>query len=161
MSSPPAPGGSSLPFKTPRLSTALYFQIFFSFLGKYPPKPRAQYTHQAEKLIVASTHSFFPHYSSWRDRIRFTLLFGIATSVELFQARLLKSTAQLIHGSQFDVVQANTVLENVFKVAIASKDVALRLGPGLLHTLVERQREQVAGIQILISSVKVRTIPPP
>ncbi len=61
--------------------------------------------------------------SSWRDRIQFTVLFGIATSVELFQARLFKSTAQHLYGGQFDVVQANLVLENVFQDAIASSDV--------------------------------------
>lgn len=53
------------------------------------------------------------------------------------------------------MVQANSVLESVFKAAIAARDVTLRLGPGLLETFVERQREQVAGIQVLVSSVKV------
>lgn len=74
--------------------------------------------------------------------------------MQLFQARLLKSTAQHLYGGQFDVVQANSVLESVFKAAIAAKDVALRLGPDLLGNLVERQREQVAGIQVFVSSVK-------
>lgn len=96
--------------------------------------------------------------NSWRDRLQFTLLFGIATSVELFQARLLKSTAQHLFGGQFDVVQASAVLDSVFKAGVAHADVMLRLGPTLLRGLIERQQEQVAGIQAFISSLKVGTI---
>lgn len=56
------------------------------------------------------------------------------------------------------MVQAKTVLESVFRVAVAAADVPLRLGPDLLDSLVERQREQVAGIQVFVSSVKVSRI---
>ena len=83
------------------------------------------------------------------------MLFGIATSVELFQARLLKSTARQLFGAKFDVVQADLVLDNVFKTAIAGTQATLRLGPTLLKSLLERQRDQVAGIRVFISSIKV------
>lgn len=82
------------------------------------------------------------------------MLFGIATSVELFQARLLKSTASQLHGAQFDVVQANSVLESVIKSAVAGTQASLRIGPSLLRSLVERQQSQVAGVQVFISSLK-------
>ncbi|KAK5654986.1 hypothetical protein OQA88_6745 [Cercophora sp. LCS_1] len=93
-------------------------------------------------------------FHSWQDRIQFSMLFGIATSVELFQARLLKSTARHLYGGQFDVVQADSVLESVFKAAVAGSQAMLRLGPSLLRSLVERQKDQVAGIQVFISSLK-------
>ncbi|KAL2256829.1 hypothetical protein VTK26DRAFT_1064 [Humicola hyalothermophila] len=93
-------------------------------------------------------------FHSWRDRIRFDLLFGIATSVELFQARLLKSTARQLYGAQFDVVQANSVLESVIKSAVAGTQARLRIGPSLLRSLVDRQHDEVAGIQAFISSLK-------
>ncbi len=92
--------------------------------------------------------------SSWRDRIHFDVLFGVATSVELFQARLLKSTARQLYGAQFDVVQANSVLESVVKSAVAGSQASLRIGPSLLRSLVERQRDEVAGIQEFVSSLK-------
>lgn len=95
------------------------------------------------------------HCSSWKDRIHFTLLFGIATSVELFQARLLKSTSQSLYGVQFDVVQMSSILESVFKCAIAHESCPLKLGPVFLNSLVERQQSQVAGIQVFISSLHV------
>lgn len=94
-------------------------------------------------------------FSSWLDRIPFTLLFGVATSVELFQARLLKSTCQLLYGDQFDVEQSTSIVEKIFKTAVAHADAPLRLGPSLLQSLLERQRDQVAGIPVFVSSLKV------
>lgn len=94
--------------------------------------------------------------SSWRPRIPFTLLFGVATSVELLQARLLKSACRQIYGGQFDDVQTDIILESVFKGAVAAIDVPLRLGAPLLRWMLDRQRDQVAGIQSFISSIKVR-----
>ncbi|KAK3354163.1 origin recognition complex subunit 3 N-terminus-domain-containing protein [Neurospora tetraspora] len=93
-------------------------------------------------------------FHSWQGRIQFSVLFGIATSVELFQARLLKSTARQLFGAKFDVVQADLVLDNVFKSAIAGTQATLRLGPTLLRRLLDRQRDQVAGIRVFISSIK-------
>ncbi|KAI1143434.1 origin recognition complex subunit 3 N-terminus-domain-containing protein [Hypoxylon sp. FL0543] len=93
-------------------------------------------------------------FNSWLDRIPFVLLFGVATSVELFQARLLKSTCQCLYGDQFDVEQSASIIEKIFKAAIAHSDVPLRLGPSLVHSLLERQRDQVSSIPVFVSSLK-------
>ncbi|KAM0280724.1 hypothetical protein ACHAQH_003894 [Verticillium albo-atrum] len=93
-------------------------------------------------------------FKSWLSDIPFTLLFGVATSVELFQARLLKSTCQLLYGAQFDVVQTTTILEQIFKPSVAGADISLRLGSSLLQSLIDRQHEQVASIQSFLSSLK-------
>ncbi|OAA49466.1 origin recognition complex subunit [Metarhizium rileyi] len=93
-------------------------------------------------------------FHSWRPRIPFTLLFGIATSVELLQTRLLKSACRLIYGAQFDAAQAGNILETVFKGAVAAADVPLIVGAPLLRSMLDRQYEQVAGIQSFISSLK-------
>ncbi|KAK3693833.1 origin recognition complex subunit 3 N-terminus-domain-containing protein [Podospora appendiculata] len=93
-------------------------------------------------------------FHSWHDRIHFSVLFGVATSVDLFQQRLLKATAQQLYGAQFDVVQADSVLESVFMGAVAGSRAALRLGPSLLQSLLERQKDQVAGVHNFISSLK-------
>ncbi|OAA64848.1 origin recognition complex subunit [Cordyceps fumosorosea ARSEF 2679] len=114
-------------------------------------------THNCDQIFVAFQDSegfdssllsdLIPLLSSWRPRIPFTLLFGVATSVELLQARLLKSACRQIYGGQFDDVQADTILESVFKGAVAASDVPLRLGAPLLRWMLDRQRDQVAGIQ--------------
>ncbi|KAK7951417.1 uncharacterized protein PG986_007145 [Apiospora aurea] len=93
-------------------------------------------------------------FSSWLDRIPFKLLFGVATSVELFQARLLKSTCQLLYGRQFDVEQADTIVEKIFKTAVAHVDAPLRIGPVSLQMVLGRQRDQAAGVPIFVSSLK-------
>ncbi|OTA96972.1 hypothetical protein M434DRAFT_392418 [Hypoxylon sp. CO27-5] len=93
-------------------------------------------------------------FSSWLDRIPFALLFGVATSVELFQARLLKSTCQCLYGDQFDVEQSASIIEKIFKAAIAHSEVPLRLGSSLVHSLLERQRDQVSSIPVFVSSLK-------
>lgn len=92
---------------------------------------------------------------SWSDRITFALIFGIATSIDLFQARLLKSACRYLYGEQFDVALSSTILSRILKVAVAATEVAVRIGPVLLSMLLERQRGQVAGIEAFISSLKV------
>lgn len=79
----------------------------------------------------------------------------MATSVDLFQARLLKSTCQLLRGRQFDVEQADTIVEKIFKTAVAHVDAPLRIGPASLQMILSRQRDQAAGIPVFVSSLKV------
>lgn len=52
----------------------------------------------------------------------------------------------------------SSILESVFKCAVAHEDCSLKLGPVFLSTLVERQQNEVAGIQAFISSLKVRAL---
>ena len=75
--------------------------------------------------------------------------------MDLLQARLLKSSCSLIYGAQFDVVQTGAILEAVFKAAVAGTDVAIKLGPHVLREMLDRQHDQVAGIQAFTSSLKV------
>ncbi|KAF4465306.1 origin recognition complex subunit 3 [Fusarium albosuccineum] len=93
-------------------------------------------------------------FNSWRPRIPFTLLFGIATSVELLQARLLKSACQMIYGAQFDVIQTSAILETVFKASVAAADAPILLGTSLLRSMLDRQHDQVSGIQTFTMSLK-------
>lgn len=51
-------------------------------------------------------------------------------------------------------MQTETILETVFKTAVAAADVPLQLGGPLLRSMLDRQRDQVAGIQAFISSLK-------
>ncbi|OAA63681.1 origin recognition complex subunit [Niveomyces insectorum RCEF 264] len=95
---------------------------------------------------------------AWRDRIPFVLLFGVATSVDLFHARLPKQAAHRLAASPshscFDVAPSAAVLDRLVRRAVAAADVPLRLGPNLLRTMAERQDEQVAGISVFSDSLK-------
>ena len=93
--------------------------------------------------------------SSWSDRISFVLLFGIATSVELFQEKLSKETIRQLDGSTFDVQQVD--VEDVFK-AFQSEQPALWVGPGLSRLILQRQKDYIPSQSTFMNSLKVRTV---
>lgn len=90
--------------------------------------------------------------SSWNDRISFVLLFGIATSVELFQEKLSGDTIRLLDGSAFDVQQVD--IEDVFK-AFQFEQSTLWVGPGLSRLILQRQKDYIQSHSTFINSVKV------
>ncbi|KAI1820245.1 origin recognition complex subunit 3 N-terminus-domain-containing protein [Xylaria intraflava] len=92
--------------------------------------------------------------SSWLNRIPFAFLFGVATSVELFETRLLKSTCQSLYGNKFDVEQTASIIDKIFKTVVAHSETPILLGPNFVGSLLERQREQVASIPDFIRSLK-------
>ena len=93
--------------------------------------------------------------SAWRDRIPFTLLFGVATSIENLQAKLTRKAIRCIEGRRFDVVQAENALEQAFGV-LRDEYNRLWLGAGLSFALLSRQRDHIQSLQALIDSVQVR-----
>ncbi|RDW74056.1 hypothetical protein BP5796_07498 [Coleophoma crateriformis] len=94
------------------------------------------------------------HISSWRDRIPFVLLFGIATSVDLFHDRLSRRATRCVFGAQFDVEQTSSIVERVFTKVVISADARLRLGSALVSSLMERQYDHVQSVQAFIAALK-------
>ncbi|APA06906.1 hypothetical protein sscle_02g016760 [Sclerotinia sclerotiorum 1980 UF-70] len=93
-------------------------------------------------------------FGSWLDRIPFVLLFGIATSVDLFQERLSRVATRSLHGAQFDVEQTSSILETIFLKVIAASDAPIKLGPGILSSLMERQNDHVQSVQAFVGALK-------
>lgn len=83
------------------------------------------------------------------------LLFGIATSVELFQEKLSRETIRYLDGTAFDVQQAD--VEDIFK-AFQSRKPALWTGPGLGRMLLQRQNDYVQSHSSFVNSLKVTKI---
>lgn len=96
-------------------------------------------------------------FNSWRNRIPFILLFGIATSVELFNERLSRAASRCLHGAQFDVEQTSSLLERIFLKAVAGVDTPLRLSSSVVSSLIERQYDHVQSVQSFITALKVDT----
>jgi origin recognition complex subunit 3 len=94
--------------------------------------------------------------SSWLDRIPFVILFGIATSVDLFHERLSRNASRCLCGVQFDVEQTSLILERLFQKAIAGFKAPLRLGPVLVSNLIERQHDHIQSVQAFNAALKVR-----
>jgi origin recognition complex subunit 3 len=93
--------------------------------------------------------------SSWLDRIPFILLFGIATSVELFHERLSRAASRCLHGVQFDVEQTSSLLERIFQKAVAGAGAPIRLSAAVVSNLIERQQDHVQSVQSFIAALKV------
>ncbi|KAI9857506.1 MAG: hypothetical protein M1824_004766 [Vezdaea acicularis] len=105
-------------------------------------------------LLAELVQTFY----SWLDRIPFVLLFGIATSLDIFHEKLPRSAIQLMKGEQFDVERAEESLERIFyeindPVDFGDQNV-LRLGPSLSKLLLTRQREDIQSVQSFVSSLK-------
>lgn len=89
------------------------------------------------------------------DRIPFVLLFGIATSVELFHERLSRAASRCLHGAQFDVEQTSSLLERIFQKAVAGSEAPVRLSAAVVSSLMERQQDHVQSVQSFIAALKV------
>ena len=56
--------------------------------------------------------------SSWLDRLPFVLLFGIATSAESFEDRLLGKSLRYLEGQKFDVTQSDEIVEKLDRKSV-------------------------------------------
>lgn len=83
------------------------------------------------------------------------LLFGIATSVELFQEKLSRETIRYLDGTAFDVQQVD--VEDIFK-AFQSGQTTLWTGPGLSRILLQRQNDYIQSHSSFVNSLKVTKI---
>lgn len=82
------------------------------------------------------------------------LLFGVATSIELFQEKLSKDTIRYLDGSAFDVRQAD--VEDIFK-AFQVEQTTLWVGPELSRAILDRQKDYIHSHSTFVNSLKVPT----
>ncbi|KAI9836170.1 MAG: hypothetical protein M1837_003433 [Sclerophora amabilis] len=92
-------------------------------------------------------------FNSWLDRIPFVVLFGIATSVEIFHEKLPRIAIRCLRGEQFDVERAEEALERFFNNATGTSAI-LRPGRSLGSMLLHRQKDHVQSMEAFISAVK-------
>jgi origin recognition complex subunit 3 len=95
----------------------------------------------------------------WSDRIPFVLLFGIATSIDNLQDRLSQRAIRYMQGRQFDVVQADDVLERIFLSSTGSDSVPMRVGAQLSHMMLERHKEHIQSVQDFVDALQVFSCP--
>lgn len=92
--------------------------------------------------------------SSWNDRIPFVLIFGIATSLDIFQDKLPRATLRRLRGESFDVSQVD--VDEFFQAATApDRSRALFLGAELYHAIIQPQKDNIQHVSVFISAVKV------
>ncbi|PLB44719.1 origin recognition complex, subunit 3 [Aspergillus steynii IBT 23096] len=104
-----------------------------------------------KKLVLAfrDSEAFDPNIltdllsllSSWLDRIPFTLLFGISTSIELFEGRLPRSTVALLKGKYFEIHEASNCVDRIYERIQAEEDGQLWIGRNITNILLEKSSD--------------------
>ncbi|KAL5043189.1 hypothetical protein BDW71DRAFT_128806 [Aspergillus fruticulosus] len=78
--------------------------------------------------------------SSWLDRIPLTLLFGISTSVELFEGRLPRSSVSLLKGRYFELHGASNCVDHIYE-RMQTESGRFWLGRNLTGVLFEKSND--------------------
>ena len=92
---------------------------------------------------------------AWSDRIPFVLLFGISTSIDIFQARLSQSTMKLMHCTSFEMVKVD--VEDLFRVYLegaAGSEKSLWPGAGFTQSSFRSQGRSNGRNASFIQSMK-------
>ncbi|RAH56579.1 origin recognition complex subunit [Aspergillus piperis CBS 112811] len=92
--------------------------------------------------------------SSWLDRIPFTLLFGISTSVELFEGRLPRSTVALLRGRYFEIHEASNCVDRIYGRLQAEQDGKIWLGRNITNVLFEKSNDSFQTPEAFSRTVK-------
>ncbi|CAO1597974.1 Origin recognition complex subunit 3 [Xanthoria calcicola] len=109
--------------------------------------------HDSETLDGSLLNDIIEVISSWYDRIPFVCLFGIKTSVELFQEKLHRTTIQRLHGAQFEVAQVD--VDSVFRAVSSSHwDKVFWLGPGIIYSIIQAQQNYIQSIASFTRSLQ-------
>ncbi|KAJ5246995.1 hypothetical protein N7468_001978 [Penicillium chermesinum] len=80
-------------------------------------------------------------FKSWLDRIPFTVMLGISTSVELFEGRLPRSCVSLLQGKHFEVQEAGNSVDRIFEALQTDPAGKLWVGRNVTSTLFEKARD--------------------
>ncbi|THC93056.1 hypothetical protein EYZ11_007453 [Aspergillus tanneri] len=106
---------------------------------------------KVKKLVLAfrDSEAFDPNIltdllsllSSWLDRIPFTLLFGISTSVELFEGRLPRSSVALLRGRYFEIHEASNCVDLIYERLQTEEDGRFWIGCQITNILLERSND--------------------
>lgn len=94
-------------------------------------------------------------YRSWLDRIPFVLLFGVATSVDIFEGHLPRSTVDLLQGQGFDIRESVDSIDRIFFDSQGWPDNIMWFGHGVSKLLVERSRDGFQSPEVFSDCLKV------
>ncbi|KAL8777458.1 MAG: hypothetical protein Q9213_007855 [Squamulea squamosa] len=86
-------------------------------------------------------------------KIPFVCLFGIKTSVELFQEKLRRTIIQCLHGAQFEVAQID--VDSIFKnVSSLNQGKLFWLGSGVTNLILQAQQHSIHSIASFTRSLQ-------
>ncbi|KAL4913159.1 origin recognition complex subunit 3 N-terminus-domain-containing protein [Aspergillus aurantiobrunneus] len=95
----------------------------------------------------------FSLLSSWLDRIPITLLFGISTSVELFEGRLPRSSVSLLKGRYFELHGASNCVDHIYE-RIQAEGGKFWFGRNITGVLFEKSSDYFQTPEAFCRTVK-------
>ncbi|KAG5360044.1 Origin recognition complex subunit 3 [Yarrowia sp. C11] len=91
---------------------------------------------------------------SYKDEIPFRLVFGIATSLEIFEHKMTKTSIRNLQGQVFDA-QATSTFQSLFENHMFNlNNKSIIVGPTILEDILKRQNVSTESIDAFISSLK-------
>ncbi|KAG5363308.1 Origin recognition complex subunit 3 [Yarrowia sp. B02] len=91
---------------------------------------------------------------SYKDDIPFRLVFGIATSLEIFEHKMTKTSIRHLQGQVFDA-QATSLFQSLFENHMFNiNNQSIIVGPTILEDILKRQNVSTESIDAFISSLK-------
>lgn len=91
---------------------------------------------------------------SYKDDIPFRLIFGIATSLQIFEDKISKTCVRHLQGKVFDAQATNTFQSLFEDHMFGLNNKAILLGPTILEDILKRQQASTESIDVFISSLK-------
>ena len=107
-----------------------------------------------ETFDVGVLSDLLSSMASWTDRIPFVLLLGIATTVDLFESRLSKSTVRLLDAQVFEVGSKKDLLYAVYAAAQHSFESVVSFGPAVIIILQEMAQDQGTTVDTMKRMIK-------
>ena len=98
--------------------------------------------------------------SSWLDRIPFVLLFGIATSVEIFEGTLPRSMVNRLQGSRFGVQNSMNLVDLIYGNLQKRRNGILWLGHNVSSILFGKSRDHFQSLESFCNGFKVGSFNP-
>lgn len=92
---------------------------------------------------------------SWLDRIPFTVLLGISTSVEIFEGRLPRSCVSMLRGKHFEVQEAGNCVDRIYEALQTDQNGKIWLGRNMTSTLFEKASDFFQTPEAFSRTVKV------
>ena len=82
------------------------------------------------------------------------LLFGVATSIDLFEEKFSQSTSKSLYGARFNLAQID--IDVLFKAAVIHEHPqSILLGPGVSSLILQRHKDYIQSSIDFVRTLKV------
>ena len=109
----------------------------------------------ADSFDVSILTSLIKMLHSYISHVPFKLILSVATSIEVFEEKLPRSSIRLLDGQSINACLNNGLLTTIKNTVFHRPDLKnILLGPKLFKSVIQRQEQSLESIDAYISSLK-------